>query len=70
MAEIVAARRAAAPPPAPQRIVIRPAPVAGEEFTISREGEYWRVRGDETRAMGHGRPTSATPRPSATWPTG
>ncbi len=45
MAEIVAARRAAAPPPAPQRIVIRPTPVAGAEFTISREGEYWRVRG-------------------------
>ncbi len=47
MAELVAARRAAAPPPAPARIVIRPAPVrgGGEEFTIRREGELWRVRG-------------------------
>ena len=45
MAEIVAARRAAGPPPPPQRIVIRPAPVAGGEFTVRREGEYWRVRG-------------------------
>ena len=45
MAEIVAARRAAAPAPAPARIVIRPAPVSGAEFTVRREGEYWRVRG-------------------------
>ena len=45
MAELVAARRAAAPPPVPERIVLRPAPVVGDEFTVRREGEYWRVRG-------------------------
>lgn len=46
MAAVVEDRRAAAPPPPPPRIVLRPAPVAGaEEFTISREGELWRVRG-------------------------
>jgi GTPase len=45
MAELVAARRAAAPPPAPQRIIIRPAPVGGAEFTVAREGDFWRVRG-------------------------
>jgi GTPase len=45
MADLVAARRAAAPPPAPKRIVLRPEPVAGEEFTVTREGEVWRVRG-------------------------
>ncbi len=45
MAELVAARRAAEPPAPPERIVIRPAPVAGAEFTVAREGEYWRVRG-------------------------
>ncbi len=45
MAELVAARRAAEPPPPPERIVIRPTPVTGAEFTIAREGEYWRVRG-------------------------
>jgi GTPase len=45
MAEIVAARRAETPPPAP-RIVLRPAPVAGgPEFTVRREAELWRVRG-------------------------
>ncbi|HEY5845973.1 MAG TPA: GTPase ObgE [Microlunatus sp.] len=45
MAELVAARRATLPPPAPERIVLRPAPVAAEEFSIKREGEFWRVRG-------------------------
>lgn len=51
MAEIVEARRASLPAPAP-RIVIRPKPVAetGEEFTIKRIGDgegghMWRVRG-------------------------
>jgi GTPase len=45
MADLVAARRAAVPAPEPERIVIRPAPVAGEEFRVTREGEFWRVRG-------------------------
>jgi GTPase len=45
MAELVAARRAAEPPPPPARIVLRPEPVGGPEFTITREGDYWRVRG-------------------------
>ena len=48
MAEIVAARRASMPPPAPVRVVLRPRPVAGkDEFTIEREGDVWRVRGDK-----------------------
>ncbi len=51
LADLVARRRAAAPRPAPKRIVIRPEPVAGgPEFTISRQGDgeggfVWRVRG-------------------------
>jgi GTP-binding protein len=46
LAELVAARRAAAPLPAPPRIVLRPDPVTGPgEFTVDREGEVWRVRG-------------------------
>jgi GTP-binding protein len=45
MARLVADRRAATPAPRP-RIVLRPEPVAGEaEFTVTREGELWRVRG-------------------------
>ncbi|GAA2099810.1 GTPase ObgE [Microlunatus panaciterrae] len=49
LAEVVAERRAALPPPAPARIVLRPAGVAGgkDEFQIAREGELWRVRGDK-----------------------
>ena len=48
MAELVAARRAATPPPAPARTVLRPRPVGGqEEFTVRREGEFWRVRGEK-----------------------
>ncbi len=53
MAELVAARRTAAPV-APARIVIRPAPIAGRgpEFTIVRQGDgeggqVWRVRGEK-----------------------
>ncbi|HYP46372.1 MAG TPA: GTPase ObgE [Propionibacteriaceae bacterium] len=49
MAELVAARRAAAPPPEPRRIVLRPKPVAGgrDEFSVTAEGEMWRVRGEK-----------------------
>ena len=54
MADLVARRRAEAPPAEPARIVIRPAPVAagagGPEFTVRRmgdgEGDFvWRVEG-------------------------
>lgn len=53
MAELVAKRRAAAPPPEPKRIVIRPKPVdGGVEFTVAKQGDgeggfVWRVRGDK-----------------------
>jgi GTP-binding protein len=48
MAHLVAARRAAAPPPTPVRIVLKPKPVGGQrEFTVQREREVWRVRGDK-----------------------
>jgi GTP-binding protein len=46
MAELVAARRAAAPPPEPVRVVLRPKAVnKGGDFTVVPEGELWRVRG-------------------------
>lgn len=52
MAEVVRRRRAATPAPEPARIVLRPAPAAGEEFAIKRQGDgegghLWRVRGDK-----------------------
>lgn len=53
MAELVAQRRAAAPPPEPKRIVIRPKPVSGGvEFTVAKQGDgeggfVWRVRGEK-----------------------
>jgi GTP-binding protein len=48
MAQLVKARRDSAPPAAPKRIVIRPKPVDGQtEFTIERQGELWRVRGEK-----------------------
>jgi len=48
MAEVVAARRAATPPPAPARVVLRPTPVGRQaEFSVRREGELWRVRGEK-----------------------
>ena len=45
MAEIVAAARAAAPPAEPTRIVLRPRAVDDAGFTVSREGDRFRVRG-------------------------
>ncbi|MBK8460306.1 MAG: GTPase ObgE [Micropruina sp.] len=53
MAELVAARRAATPKPAPKRIVLTPKPMAGgPEFTIKRQGDgeggwVWRVKGEK-----------------------
>jgi GTP-binding protein len=49
MADLVAQRRAALPPPAPKRIVLRPEPVrgGGKPFVVTREGELWRVRGEK-----------------------
>ncbi len=50
MAGLVAAARAAAPPPQPTRRVIRPEPAAGPDFEIVRtpEGSYL-IKGEKTR---------------------
>lgn len=46
MAEIVSAARAAKPAATAERIVIRPpSATGGEDFTVKRTGEGWRVRG-------------------------
>ncbi|HJV14968.1 MAG TPA: GTPase ObgE [Propionibacteriaceae bacterium] len=48
MARLIAARRASEPPLPPARIIIRPKPVDDQaEFTVQREGELWRVRGNK-----------------------
>jgi GTPase len=48
LADLVAARRAAEPPPVAARIVLRPKPVGGQpEFEIVRQGDIWRVRGEK-----------------------
>ena len=48
LAELVATRRAAEPPPAAARIVLKPKPVGGQpEFEVQREGDLWRVRGEK-----------------------
>jgi GTP-binding protein len=48
MARLITSRRAAEPPPRPARIVIRPRPIDDQpDFTVKREGELWRVRGDK-----------------------
>ncbi|RLV49668.1 GTPase ObgE [Nocardioides mangrovicus] len=53
MARIVAARRAATPVVAPERVVVRPTPVrgGGPEFTVTQitveTGAGWRVRGEK-----------------------
>ncbi|HEX6336544.1 MAG TPA: GTPase ObgE [Jiangellaceae bacterium] len=45
MGKVVAEARAAAPPPEPTRLVLRPTPVDETGFTVTREGERFRVRG-------------------------
>jgi GTP-binding protein len=47
MAELVAAARAAAPPPQPTRRVLRPAPVDDPGFTVTKEGDRYVVRGEK-----------------------
>jgi len=47
LAEVVAAARAAAPAPEATRIVLRPEAVDEAGFTVRREGERFRVRGDK-----------------------
>jgi GTP-binding protein len=48
MARLIMAQRAAEPPPPPARIVIRPKPISDHaEFSVERDGELWRVRGDK-----------------------
>ena len=48
--DVVAAARAAAPPPEPTRLVIRPAPAGGPDFEIVREGDNsFVVLGDKPR---------------------
>jgi GTPase len=45
MARLVRERRAAAPPPEPSRIVLRPPAASGPDFEVTREGGRWVVRG-------------------------
>ncbi|HKD89650.1 MAG TPA: GTPase ObgE [Streptosporangiaceae bacterium] len=50
MASVIAAARAAAPPPEPTRLVLRPEPVAGPDFELVATGENsFRVIGDKPR---------------------
>ncbi len=62
------------PSTVPTRIVLRPSAVDEPDFEVTVEatadGVRYRVRGDKPRALGAHRPTSATTRRSATWPTG
>ena len=47
MARVVSEVRAARQAPEPTRIVLHPPAVSGPEFTVTREGEVWRVRGSK-----------------------
>jgi GTP-binding protein len=48
MARLITARRATEPPPPPATIIILPKPIGDQaEFSVGREGELWRVRGDK-----------------------
>ncbi len=47
LAELVEAARAEAPPLEPTRIVLRPKAVDDQQFSVEREGELFRVRGEK-----------------------
>ena len=47
MAELVARSRAERPAAAPTRIVLHPSSTGGGDFTVSRAGDAWRVRGEK-----------------------
>ena len=50
MAEVIDEARQALPPPEPTRLVIRPAPVAGQDFEVVRSGENrFVIRGEKPR---------------------
>jgi GTP-binding protein len=50
MASVIAAARAAAPPPEPTRLVLRPEPVAGPDFELVELGDNsFRIVGDKPR---------------------
>ena len=75
MAELVAARRAAAPVREATRIVLRPRSVGGgDEFAVTPtrtdDGPERGACVGRSPSAGSGRPTSATTRPSASSPTG
>ena len=73
LAAEVSPHRASLPPPEPTRIVLRPAAVDDGGFTVGRGTRTIPPRSwsaGRGRSGGCGRPTSATTRRSATWPTG
>lgn len=47
MGRLVAGARAVPADVTPQRVVLRPTGDAGDAFTVSREGDGWRVRGEK-----------------------
>ena len=50
MAEVIAAERAAAPPPEPTRLVLRPEPSVGPDFELVQTGDNsFAVRGAKPR---------------------
>lgn len=53
MAALVSAARAAAPPPEPTRLVLRPHAVDDSGFTVTKEGERYRVRGTKPERWIH-----------------
>jgi GTP-binding protein len=53
MAALVSAARAAAPPPEPTRLVLRPKAVDDSGFTVTKEGERYRVRGTKPERWIH-----------------
>jgi GTP-binding protein len=53
MAALVSAARAAASPPEPTRLVLRPKAVDDSGFTVTKEGERYRVRGTKPERWIH-----------------